>query len=403
MALISAIALATILAVGAGLVLAAASSVAHDLFANVILKGRVGNRYELVVARVAALVIGTVTIGLAIRAQQLNIAFLVALAFAVAASANLPALVFNLFWRRFNTWGSLCSIYGGLAAALVLVFFSPVVSGAPTALIPDSDFAWFPLRNPGLISIPIGFLAGVIGTLISKDTSSQAPLRRAVRPSIDRRRCGTGRPTVNTNLTISAEDFGGADLGNVSYTECVFSDVDLTEVRTRSAVFDHCIFRSCRFNASEHENSAFIACEFKRTSFFTATLTGCKLSGSTFVECRLTPLTVHGGVWRGVSLRGAELGKIDLTGVDLRESDLSDADFTGAILRNCDLSYARLRKTVLTDADLTGAQLHTVALESALLLRTEARYHRGDCLGRGSRRRRQLSRNNPLVGEPVAG
>jgi cation/acetate symporter len=126
------------------------------------------------VVRIAAFGIGTVAILLAIPAQRLNIAFLVALAFAVAASANLPALLFNLFWRRFNTLGATFSIYGGLACALILVFFSPVVSGTATSLAPNADFAWFPLRNPGIVSIPFGFLCGFIGTLISKDTSSQA-------------------------------------------------------------------------------------------------------------------------------------------------------------------------------------------------------------------------------------
>ncbi len=172
LALISAVAFATILAVVAGLTLTSASSMAHDIFANVIMKGRASERSELIVVRIAALVIGAIAIALAIPAQKLNIAFLVALAFAVAASANLPALLFNLFWRRFNTLGAVCSIYGGLIAAVGLVFFSPVVSGTPTSLIPGSDFAWFPLRNPGLISIPIGFACGVIGTLLSKDTSS---------------------------------------------------------------------------------------------------------------------------------------------------------------------------------------------------------------------------------------
>ncbi len=173
LALISAVAFATILAVVAGLTLTSASSMAHDIFANVIMKGRASERSELIVVRIAALVIGAIAIALAIPSQKLNIAFLVALAFAVAASANLPALLFNLFWRRFNTLGAVFSIYGGLIAAVGLVFFSPVVSGTPTSLIPDADFAWFPLRNPGLISIPFGFLCGVVGTLISKDTSSQ--------------------------------------------------------------------------------------------------------------------------------------------------------------------------------------------------------------------------------------
>jgi cation/acetate symporter len=173
LALISAVAFATILAVVAGLTLTSASSLAHDIYANVIKKGKASERSELVVVRTAAFGIGAVAIALAIPAQRLNIAFLVALAFAVAASANLPALLFNLFWRRFNTVGATASIYGGLIAAVVLVIFSPVGSGTETSLFPDADFAWFPLRNPGLVSIPIGFLCGIIGTLASKDTESQ--------------------------------------------------------------------------------------------------------------------------------------------------------------------------------------------------------------------------------------
>ena len=173
LAVIAAVAFATILAVVAGLTLTSASSVAHDLYANVFKKGRASEKQELVVVRIAAFGIGAIAIVLAIPAQRLNIAFLVALAFAVAASANLPALLFNLFWRRFNTMGATFSIYGGLLCAVVLVLFSPVVSGTPTSLAPNADFAWFPLRNPGIVSIPFGFLCGVIGTLISKDTSSQ--------------------------------------------------------------------------------------------------------------------------------------------------------------------------------------------------------------------------------------
>jgi cation/acetate symporter len=172
LALISAVAFATILAVVAGLTLTSASSVAHDLYANVIKKGQASERSELMVARIAAFGIGAVAILLAIPAQRLNIAFLVALAFAVAASANLPALLYNLFWKRFNTMGATFSIYGGLIMAVLLVTFSPVVSGTPTSLFPNANFDWFPLRNPGLISIPFGFLCGIIGTLISKEVHS---------------------------------------------------------------------------------------------------------------------------------------------------------------------------------------------------------------------------------------
>ncbi|TDO35775.1 cation/acetate symporter [Kribbella sp. VKM Ac-2527] len=173
LALIAAVAFATILAVVAGLTLTSASSFAHDLYANVLAKRRVDEKSELRVARFAAIGIGAIAIGLAIPAQKLNIAFLVALAFAVAASANLPALLFNLFWKRFNTSGAVWSIYGGLISAVVLVFFSPVVSGTKDSMIKGADFSWFPLSNPGIVSIPLGFLLGVIGTYVGRDKSSE--------------------------------------------------------------------------------------------------------------------------------------------------------------------------------------------------------------------------------------
>ncbi|TCC29819.1 cation acetate symporter [Kribbella sindirgiensis] len=174
LALIAAVAFATILAVVAGLTLTSASSFAHDLYANVISKTKPTEKQELRVARFAAIGIGAVAIGLAIPAQKLNIAFLVALAFAVAASANLPALLFNLFWKRFNTSGAVWSIYGGLSSAVVLVVFSPVVSGnGDKSMITGADFHWFPLSNPGIVSIPLGFLFGVLGTYLGRDKSSE--------------------------------------------------------------------------------------------------------------------------------------------------------------------------------------------------------------------------------------
>ncbi|MET9318414.1 cation acetate symporter [Kribbella sp. NPDC003505] len=174
LALIAAVAFATILAVVAGLTLTSSSSFAHDLYANVIAKKKPTEKQELRVARFAAIGIGAVSIGLAIPAQKLNIAFLVALAFAVAASANLPALLFNLFWKRFNTAGATWSIYGGLISAVVLVIFSPVVSGnGDKSMITGADFQWFPLSNPGIVSIPLGFLFGVLGTYLGKDRTSE--------------------------------------------------------------------------------------------------------------------------------------------------------------------------------------------------------------------------------------
>jgi cation/acetate symporter len=174
LALISAVAFATILAVVAGLTLTSASSVAHDLYANVWKKGTASEREEVKVARVSAFVIGGIAIALAIPAQKLNIAFLVALAFAVAASANLPSILFNLFWRRFNTRGATWAIYGGLITCLVLVASSPVVSGGPTALFTGHDWSWFPLANPGIISIPAGFFFGWLGTVTSREVEAEA-------------------------------------------------------------------------------------------------------------------------------------------------------------------------------------------------------------------------------------
>lgn len=169
LATISAVAFATILAVVAGLTLASSSSFAHDIYANVIRKGKATEKEEMKAARWATVLIGIVSIALGSLARDLNVAGLVALAFAVAASANLPTILYSLFWKRFTTQGALWSIYGGLIVAVGLVLFSPVVSGSANSMFPDVDFSWFPLQNPGLISIPFGFLMGWLGTVLSKE------------------------------------------------------------------------------------------------------------------------------------------------------------------------------------------------------------------------------------------
>ena len=129
---------------------------------------------EVAVARYAAAGIGAVAIALGLLARDLNVAFLVGLAFAVAASANLPVLLYSLFWRNFTTRGAVWSVYGGLVPAVLLVVFSPVVSGSPEAIFPGVDFHVFPLQNPGLVSIPLGFLAGWIGTVLSRERADEA-------------------------------------------------------------------------------------------------------------------------------------------------------------------------------------------------------------------------------------
>lgn len=178
---ISAVAFATILAVVAGLTITAAASFAHDIYANVIQKGKKDEAgkpveadpdAEVRVARRTVIVIGILAIIGGIGAQGQNIAFLVALAFAVAASANLPTILYSLFWRRFSTRGAVWSMYGGLGSAIVLIVLSPVFSGTPTSMIPGIDIAVWPLNNPGIVSIPLGFLLGWLGTITSSRKES---------------------------------------------------------------------------------------------------------------------------------------------------------------------------------------------------------------------------------------
>jgi cation/acetate symporter len=179
---ISAVAFATILAVVAGLTITASASFAHDVYANIIKKGKVDSKNaEVRVARITAVVIGAIAIVGGILAKDQNVAFLVALAFAVAASANLPTILYSLFWKRFNTSGALWSIYGGLAVTIVLIVFSPAVSGSEDSMITGVDFHWFPLSNPGLVSIPVSFLLGVVGTFLSREHNEEKYAEMEVR------------------------------------------------------------------------------------------------------------------------------------------------------------------------------------------------------------------------------
>ena len=181
--LISAIAFATILAVVAGLTITASASLAHDIYGQVIKRGEGGADAEVRVARITAVVIGALAIVGGIFAKDQNIAFLVALAFAVAASANLPTILYSLFWKRFNTRGALWSLYGGLISVITLIVFSPVVSGkaplveggpSPSMITdPSVDFSWFPLDNPGIVSIPLSFFLGWLGTVTSRERSDE--------------------------------------------------------------------------------------------------------------------------------------------------------------------------------------------------------------------------------------
>lgn len=168
MGLIAAVAFATILAVVAGLAITASASFAHDIYTSVIKKGESDPRQELRVAKTTVVIIGVISILGGIGAQGQNVAFLVALAFAVAASANLPTILYSLYWKRFTTRGAVLSMYGGLILSVVLIIFSPVMSGSETSMIPNADFAIYPLSNPGIISIPASFLLGFIGSITER-------------------------------------------------------------------------------------------------------------------------------------------------------------------------------------------------------------------------------------------
>ena len=174
MGIISGIAFATILAVVAGLTITASASFAHDVYNAILKDGKADPEQEVKVARITSVVIGVLAILGGIAANGQNIAFLISLAFAVAASANLPSILSTMYWRRFTTRGSVWSIYTGLISSVVLIVFSPSISGRKTAMLGEAvNFAWFPLTNPALVSVPLAFLAGWLGTVTSRTGASQ--------------------------------------------------------------------------------------------------------------------------------------------------------------------------------------------------------------------------------------
>jgi cation/acetate symporter len=168
LAIIAAVAFATILAVVAGLVISASGAVAHDVWSNVIRKGHESEREEIWVARIAAIMIGAIAIGVAmIGGAGLNVSFMVGLAFAVAASALFPALLLALTWRRFTTSGAVTGVLFGVVSSVALVIISPTVWPGP-----DSEggaLGWYDLANPGIISVPLGFIGCWLGTVLSRE------------------------------------------------------------------------------------------------------------------------------------------------------------------------------------------------------------------------------------------
>ena len=217
LAFLCSVAFATILAVVSGLVLAASAAIAHDIYVNVIKDGHADQHEQVMAARYTSLVVGIVGIGIGLMAEKANVAHLVALAFAVAASGNLPVVVLSLFWRKFNTGGVISGLLVGTIASIGLVMVSPnmtyptvVAAGAKKvvvaleakqAALPAGELLnekdvkalatakvneqltgtsmmglekpLFNLKNPGILSIPLGFIAAILGTLLFPNKRSE--------------------------------------------------------------------------------------------------------------------------------------------------------------------------------------------------------------------------------------
>ncbi len=167
---LAAVAFATILAVVAGLTLAGASALSHDLYVGVIRKGVSAEKEEVKVAKIATLILGLTAIFLGIIFKGQNVAFMVGLAFAVAASANFPALFMSIVWKRFTTQGAVSSIITGLVLATVLIILSPTV----WVDVFKNPSPIFPLKNPGLISMTAAFIAGIIVSLATREPQAEA-------------------------------------------------------------------------------------------------------------------------------------------------------------------------------------------------------------------------------------
>ncbi|SDM81554.1 cation/acetate symporter [Streptomyces sp. cf386] len=166
----------TVLASVAGMILACANSLAHDVFATRLRE--LSGRREMAVARLSALAVGVPAIVLATMVQHRSLQPLVTLSFTLGASAIAPALVYSLFWRRYTRAGLLWTLIGGSAVVLVLMPGTNLVSGSPISAFPDADFNWFPFTTPGLVSIPAGFLLGWLGTVASGRSESEEQRRQ---------------------------------------------------------------------------------------------------------------------------------------------------------------------------------------------------------------------------------
>ena len=174
---IAAVAFATILAVVAGLTLSGAATLSHDLWVNVVRAGHADEREQLLVARGATILLAALSIVLGIAFQGQNVAYMVGLAFAIAASANFPALVLSIFWSRLTTGGAQASMLVGTLSTVVLIALSPTIQ----IDILRNETAWFPLRNPGLVTIPLAFVVAIGVSLLRPVPLEEERFRLAAR------------------------------------------------------------------------------------------------------------------------------------------------------------------------------------------------------------------------------
>ncbi|MGE3614981.1 MAG: sodium/solute symporter [Gemmatimonadales bacterium] len=165
---IAAVAFATILAVVAGLTLSGAAALSHDLWVNVFRGGKAGAEEQLRIARVATILLGILAVVLGIAFKGQNVAFMVSLAFAIAASGNFPALCLAMFWRRATTSGLLAAMVLGTVSTVLLIYLSPTIQ----VDILKHEGAWFPLKNPAILTIPLSFLTGIVVSLATQARSA---------------------------------------------------------------------------------------------------------------------------------------------------------------------------------------------------------------------------------------
>jgi cation/acetate symporter len=143
----------------------ASSAFAHDIWYSLVRNGEGSEREHIFVARSAAVIVGFLAIFFSVGLRNVNVAYLVALAFSVAASTNAPAIILTLAWKRFSRTGAICGMLAGLISSLVLIASGPAVL---------HERAIFPLNNPGIVSIPLGFICAILGTFLVRDSASEA-------------------------------------------------------------------------------------------------------------------------------------------------------------------------------------------------------------------------------------